>query len=146
MNITALKLEALDQRRSLERLIALYEGFQNYIENLERYLKREISDDVFLRVQSAYELRLDADSYRFREWSDGEEVFNRAIFTLVRRPEYYSRELLILATVKFEHLLEEARSQLEEIHSADSSSPVSASRARMVHGREFQARAVYRRL
>jgi len=116
MDLVNRKRIALEQRRNVDQLVVLFEEFQRYIENIHRASKGEISQQDFLRIMAAFNLRLEDQEYRFREWDEGRDILNYAIFTLARNPEQYSDELLILATVKFEHLLEKEREELEALH------------------------------
>lgn len=121
MDITALKLEAADHRRDVDRLVKLYEGFQNYIEQLARVLTGEITTEVFRAAQYEYQLRLDAEQGRFLEWREGERVLHSEIFTLVQNPEecrdtQVFKSYVARATAKFLHLIEEAREELAAIH------------------------------
>ena len=111
----------MEWQQDLTRLVRLYEVFQKYVEQLAGFSKEEVSVDSFQATHEATRLRFEEESYRFREWKDGEEVLNDAIFTLIRSPDECRdpqafRILTVLATVKFEHLFEKARNKIEEIH------------------------------
>jgi hypothetical protein len=121
MDVTALKLLAADRRREVDRLVKLYEAFQNYVEQLARVRKGELTEDVFRRTQYEYQLRLDAEQGRFLEWHDGDQLLHTEIFTLVRSPEECCdidvfKAYVARSAAKFLHLIGEAREKLAAVH------------------------------
>ena len=126
MEIKELKLRALRERQDLDRLVKLYELFQAYIEQFAVILRNRDPEtqalETCLATQESLRLELRDQEYRFVEWHDGDQVLNPAIFSLLDEPGSYLRNLnafktdILLATKKFEHLIQKKRRSLEELH------------------------------
>jgi hypothetical protein len=121
------KLEALQQKQYIDRLVALYEEFQTYIEGLVSALNcpdrlTEQDYETLVRRQEALRLHLDEKENLFLEWHDGEQVLNPHIFSLVREPDTYRHDRnafrcsVLLATEKFEYLIRKQERSLRELH------------------------------
>lgn len=121
------KLAALQQKQYIDRLVALYEEFQTYIEGLARALYgpdqlTEHELENLVRRQEALRLHLDEKENLFLEWQEGEQVLNHHIFSLVRDPDTYRhdrnafRGSVLLATEKFAYLIREQERSLRELH------------------------------
>jgi hypothetical protein len=115
--VTSFKLQVAERRRELDRVIALFEAFKQYIDRFAEWIRGDLGDEGFRAAQERFSLRIEADSHRFTEWHDGEQVLHYEIFTLVREPEACRnpdvfKDHVLRATLKFQHLLQEAREQL----------------------------------
>jgi hypothetical protein len=122
MEILALKRQALDQKQYLERLLAMYEAFQTYVQALKPVV---LAEQPGLEVLQSYErFRLKFEEYEtlFFEWHEGEQLINEAVAIFLRHPEEFRaneehfRVVLMLATTKFQDILEKAGRKLKELH------------------------------
>jgi hypothetical protein len=116
-DVTAYKLRVVGQRRDLEKLIALFEGFKEYVDRLAEWIKGDLNDDSFRAAQERFALRIEPNAQRFTVWNDGEEMLHYEIFTLVRDPQECRnlavfKDYVVRGTLKFQQLLEDAREEL----------------------------------
>ena len=121
------KLEALQQRQYIDRLVELYKEFQDYIEGLARDLNEpdavtQQDLETLVRRQESLRLHLDEKENLFLEWHEGDQVLNPHIFSLVREPGAYRHDrngfrcAVLFATQKFEHLIRKEERSLRELH------------------------------
>lgn len=121
-DVRNLKIEALHERQDLDRLVGLYEDFQGYIEKLARAIQGTMPEGELIAANETVRLRFRDEEHRFLEWSEGEQILNTAIFTLIEEPDAFARDLqgfqnyLLLATKKFEHLIRKKERRLKELH------------------------------
>jgi hypothetical protein len=57
MQIQTLKREALEERQYLERLLTVYDAFQNYVEALKSSINGEVTGDELLVVSERFRLK-----------------------------------------------------------------------------------------
>jgi len=121
-DLQSLKMEALDCRHYIERVLSLFADFQEYVE--------EMIPTVQCRPPSAnlpsrYErFRLSFQEYEniFLEWHEGDQIINPGIAQFVDHavefrgaPREFEAALLI-ATKKFQHLISRKERDLRELH------------------------------
>jgi len=123
MQVQTLKLEALGERQRLERLLVIYQAFQDYIQALTPIVKGEWPpSNEFLTVQEKFRLKFEEYKSLFYEWHEGYEEVNDAIGALLYRPEIFHNDslgfelALPLATAKFQDILEKQARTLRELH------------------------------
>jgi hypothetical protein len=126
LEITELKLSALRERQDLDRLVSLYELFQTYVEQFAAILRNGDREGQVLEAcvatRESLKLELRDQESRFVEWHDGDQILNPAIFSLLDEPGSYLRNHnafktdILLATTKFQHLIQKKRRSLEEVH------------------------------
>ena len=120
--IRALKLNALEERQDLARLVSLYESFQAYTEALAKVIRQEATPESLKAIYLEVRHEFDDEEPRFLEWNEGEQVLNSAIYSLVRNPRLFIdspgdlRDTLLAATVKFQHLIAKQERNLRELH------------------------------
>jgi len=121
------KLEALQLKQYIDRLVTLYKEFQTYVEGLARalYEQDEVTRqdlEALVRQQEQLRLHLDDNENLFLEWNEGDQILNPHIFSLVREPDLYRhdrngfRGAVLLATEKFEYLIRKQETSLRELH------------------------------
>src|SRR5258708_3024729 len=112
-----LKIDALEERQDLDGLVALYLEFQAYIEKLAEAFHGGGNRSDLAAAHEALRLHLRDEENRFLEWSDGERVLNRPIFSLLEDPDpgTFERDLM-LATQKFEYMIRKKERSLRELH------------------------------
>ncbi len=122
MDIRALKREALDQKQYLERLLVIYDAFQNYVENLKPLVRGEWPIAEYIQAHERFRLKFLEYETLFLEWHEGDQLVNEGIAALLYRPdefrgnEDYFRMMLMVATAKFQDILEKAGRSLRETH------------------------------
>lgn len=123
MQVQTLKLETLDERQGLERLLVIYQSFQDYIQALTPIVKGEWPpSNEFLTAQEKFRLKFEEYEGLFFEWHEGVQEVNDAIAALLRRPEIFHNDTqgfelaLPLATAKFQDILEKQARTLRELH------------------------------
>jgi hypothetical protein len=122
MQIQTLKREALEERQYLERLLTVYDAFQNYVEALKSSINGEVTGDELLVVSERFRLKFAEYENLFYEWEDGEQHLNAGLSAFTRLPDNLLnaddsfRVALLLATEKFRDILEKRGRSLREIH------------------------------
>lgn len=122
MQIQTLKREALEERQYLERLLTVYDAFQNYVEALKSSINGEVTGDELLVVSERFRLKFAEYENLFYEWEDGEQHLNDGLSAFIRFPDNLLnaddsfRVALLLATEKFRDILEKRGRSLREIH------------------------------
>ena len=82
MQIQTLKREALEERQYLERLLTVYDAFQNYVEALKSSINGEVTGDELLVVSERFRLKFAEYENLFYEWEDGEQHLNAGLSAL----------------------------------------------------------------
>jgi hypothetical protein len=117
-----LKTEALDERQYLDRLLNLYFAFQEYVEALKPLVRGESVEPDLLAAVERFRLKYQEYDNLFYEWHEGEQTLNAGIAAFVRYPyEFRNNEhdfeiMLMLATEKFQHILEQRALKIKEVH------------------------------
>jgi hypothetical protein len=124
MPVERLKLEALEERQYLERLLVIYQSFQDYIQALTTVVKGEPPSHEFVIVREKFRLKFAEYEKLFCEWNyaDGVQQVYEPIRALLYEPETFSNNdrgfglALPLATTKFQDILEKRNRALREVH------------------------------
>ena len=121
MDILALKRKALHQRHYLQRLFAIYDAFQNYIEALKPFVNGADPDQSLVAAYERFRLAYTEYESQFLEWHDGNQVVNEGVGTFLDPDNFRKKKesfemTLLLATTKFEDILKKAARDLREMH------------------------------
>jgi hypothetical protein len=122
MQLQTLKLEALGERHRLERLLVIYQSFQDYIQALTPIVKGEWPpSNEFYVAQQKFRLKFVEYESLFYELN-GFQHLNEDVGALLNRPEDFRNNdrgfelALPLATAKFQDILEKQARTLRELH------------------------------
>ena len=122
MQEMTLKIEALEEKQYLERLLVLYDAFQMYVEALTPYVKGKAAGEELIAALERFRLKFEEYETLFLEWHDGEQTINAGGATfLTEADSFYNNEdnfrfALLLATTKFQDILEKRGRSLRELH------------------------------
>lgn len=123
MQLQSVKLEALEERQYLERLLVIYQSFQDYIQALIPLVKGECPpSSEFAIIHERLRLKFKEYENLFLEWNEGDQTVYTPIALLLFKPEkFYNNErgfelALPLATTKFQDIIEKRMRSLREAH------------------------------
>ena len=122
MQLQALKIQALEQKHLLERLLTIYNSFQQYVESLTPFVNGEPAQNEMLVAGEKFRLAFTEYESAFYEWHDGDQVINAGVAAFLNHPDEFRnneeafRLKLTLATTKFEDLLKKEGRNLRELH------------------------------
>jgi hypothetical protein len=134
------KLVAQENQKEIDYLTALRDRWLAYAKTLEGLHDKTATREEFEKAHYELKLRLDKSEKYFLEWNQGDQVLNDAVYDPLSDPSAYQdkarlQRVVVEATAKFDHLIEE----LKRGGAAVESAPEVSQKGIFVAGQQFDA-------